>query len=474
MLAVAIILGLVSSLLVYNYMSQLNKKQQVNLVSVVVAEEDIPARVPITPAMVRIQQVPSETRHPAAFVKADEVVGKVTRQPITAGEQVLASKFGAQRGDSGLAFSIPSTQRAVAIKVTEQIGTGGLVIPGDHVDIIAVFDAKTMGKDMSALILQDVVVLAVAQRIEGEPAPASTSSQVAKRVGQIGQAEASDKELPKSNTTPQPEAKTVTLAVTPEQAQRLVLAEETGKLRLALRPYKEGATVDLPEATLSTVRAPLEGGRAQITSVSISPTNLKAGDSLEVQITVKNISDKPLKSQGPEPGFVYVQGQTFHSQGFPSQDGAFRVGLNLEGNNPINFPYRWGLGADLAPGASTTVKGYVKLAFDLKPTSFWAGLIEEPSSIQQDNAGTTLVTVLPTDKVIIAADVANVRSGPNISSSIVETVEKGKSLPVLGQQADWYKVKLESGKEGWVAAGWIVQPGSRPSAALGTQAGGSR
>ena len=74
----------------------------------------------------------------------------------------------------------------------------------------------------------------------------------------------------------------------------------------------------------------------------------------------------------------------------------------------------------------------------------------------QNNVGTTLVTVVPTNVAVIAVDVANVRSGPTIDASVIAQVKYGTELPILGQDKDWYKVKLPDGKEGWVAAGWIV------------------
>src|SRR5690606_36842521 len=84
--------------------------------------------------------------------------------------------------------------------------------------------------------------------------------------------------VPKVEPKEKPDAKSVTLAVDPEQAERLVLAEEMGTLRLALRRADDHNVVDLPEATLGTIRAPLVNSEAQITSVQISPTTAKAGD----------------------------------------------------------------------------------------------------------------------------------------------------------------------------------------------------
>jgi N-acetylmuramoyl-L-alanine amidase len=61
-----------------------------------------------------------------------------------------------------------------------------------------------------------------------------------------------------------------------------------------------------------------------------------------------------------------------------------------------------------------------------------------------------------TEKIaVVNGSVVNVRSGPGTSSSIIGTVVKGNSLPLLGQSGDWCQVKLPNGSSGWVA-GWLV------------------
>jgi hypothetical protein len=345
----------------------------------------------------------------------------------------------------------------VAIQVSEVIGVGGLLQPGDKVDILALFDKQTYGKDAAFLLLQNVEVLAVAQTTlteAEEPTPLSRLSGPTPTPAAKATAPPPARPTPK----PQPQARTVTVAVTPEEAQRLALAEKTASLRLALRPVGETTVVELPEATLTTLRAPVEPPLAQITAVRFSPTNARAGDTLKVEITVKNTSPQVLKSQGPNPEFTYVQGQTYHSQNFPSEPGKIRVGVSFEGRPAVPFPYRWGLGGDLPPGATTTVVGFIKLTYDLKPTNFWAGLILEPATVLQDNVGTTLITVVPANVAVIAVDVANVRSGPDLASSVISQLRYGTEVPILGQERDWYRVKLPDGREGYVAAGWIIAP----------------
>lgn len=452
-LLLAIGLGLATSFLVWRYVQDTATRAAgpVPMASVVVATRDLPARTFLTTEMLKVMQVPVAAKHPSAITSMDSAVGKVTKVPLTAGEQVLSTKFALEREDSGLSFVVPPSKRAVAISVSEVIGAGGLVLPGDYVDVIAVFEAKTMGKDMATIILQNIEVLAVAQQIQGEVTQPSAPD--LSPLNGTNQAKQTAKAQPKAVPT----ARSVTLAVTPEEAQRLVLAEERGKLRLALRPQQEKTTVNIPEATLGTIRQPVESQAAEITAVSISPTSLKAGDTLRVEITVRNNSNRPLRTSGPNPEYTYIFGQTYHSQNFPSEDGTYRVGINLAGQTPVNFPFRWGFGGDLAPGASTTVVGYIKLTSDMKPTNFWAGLIREPASVVQDNVGATQVAVSKAGMAVIAVDSAQVRNGPSISSGIVASVQYGTELQILGQEGEWYRVKLPDGQEGYVAAGWVAR-----------------
>lgn len=430
--------------------------EPVSTAVVLVAGQDIPVRTKITSDMVREEGIPVSAKHPEALSLIRQADGQVTRLPITKGEQVLATKLTAVREESGLSFIIPPSKRAVAVTTSEVIGAGGLVLPGDRVDVIAVFDAKTMGKDMATIILQDIEVMAVAQKLEGELPDKS----VIERAGQaLDGGSKGTLSVPKERGQPQPAAKTVTLAVTPEEAQRLFLSEAYGKIRLALRPNQERSRVDLQEATLSSVRSPLRQGAAQITATSISPITLNAGGVMKIEVTVKNVSNATIRSQGPDPGFTYVQGQTFQSQNFSSQAGAFRVGLNYAGQRPVEYPYRWGLGGDLPPGASTTVTGYIRFTSAITATDFWAGLVEEPANVTHDNVGLVKIAVTPADAVMITVDSADLRSGPSLSSPVVGQVSYGSQLRLLGQEADWYKVQMpDSSLVGYVAAGWVAMP----------------
>lgn len=64
--------------------------------------------------------------------------------------------------------------------------------------------------------------------------------------------------------------------------------------------------------------------------------------------------------------------------------------------------------------------------------------------------------------VQVTVDKLNVRSGPSLNDPVMTTVTKNTVLPVLSEQANWVKVKLPNGQEGWLAS-WMVK--SIPTAA---------
>jgi pilus assembly protein CpaB len=261
----ALALGALTSYIAWRYVDQANQQPShgVEMAPVVVANVRIPPRAVITPDMVRVQPMPVEAVHPQSTHSVDEVVGKITRADMVPDEPVLSSRLFLQRGESGLAFMIPDGMRAVSVNFTELIGSGGMVVPGDHVDVIGVFDAKPDPKDpkidrvdqvtIANIVLQNVQVLAVAQRLEGE----DTSK---KDQGPVQLPGAAAQQPPatqvRSDPSPQPAAKTATLAVSPQDALKIVLAEEKGKIRLALRRTNDKSMAVVAEVPITALLSP--------------------------------------------------------------------------------------------------------------------------------------------------------------------------------------------------------------------------
>jgi len=259
LLLLALVAGIVAAILIYTALSRSSESTgsagAASMAPAVVAKQDIPARTKITSGMLEVRQVPQDTRSELAYTDLSQVVGRVTRYPIATSEQVLATKVvslesAAATGDS-LSYVIPEGKRGISIEVSEVVSSGGLVLPGDYVDIIGVFDVnfvdgeeeRTEQKYFSRIILQNIEVLAVAQTVVDTPPEAGTTTGAD---GETTTTDADGQRVRNTEAAPEPKASTVTLSVTPQEAQLLFLAEENGVLRLAVRPYGDAEVQDIP------------------------------------------------------------------------------------------------------------------------------------------------------------------------------------------------------------------------------------
>lgn len=251
-LAVALLLGLLSAVLVFVYLSQSGGEKTApsgETKAVVVASQDIPAGTRITEDMVQVKNVSADAVVPQALSSTDEVVGSVARFPITADEQILENRVAAggitvPKGEEiPLAYVVPEGKRAMAIRVEQVVSAGGLVVPGDYVDIIMVAEIKSdlpppLDKThLSMTILQNVEVLAVNQEV-AEVVPERSDDSGDGTTPEESDGEVSQR-VPIDRPEPNPEATTVTVSVTPSEAQILAMADEKATLRLALRPFGE-------------------------------------------------------------------------------------------------------------------------------------------------------------------------------------------------------------------------------------------
>jgi len=253
-LILAVLAALVAAVLVYAAVNSGGDEETTASparVDVVVAAQDIPAGTRLTDGMLKIAPVTPETLLPRAYTEVPPLVGYVARYPLAAGEQIAPAKIGLEGADEdALSLIIPTGQRAIAASVTQVSGVGGLLLPGDWVDVIAVFDPAEQGSSSrkhSVTLFQNVEVLAVAQ-VTQEPLPPAQAVNESEAEGET----AGEQPLAQrpEDAEPQPEASTVTLALTPDQAQLLALAQEEGKVWLSLRPFGEKSQVELGPGSL--------------------------------------------------------------------------------------------------------------------------------------------------------------------------------------------------------------------------------
>jgi len=250
LLLLALLFAIVAAVLVFIALNKNDDKGDEKTAAssttkVVVAAQDISARTTLDADMLKVADVPAGSVVDGAFSDVDDLDGEVTRYSFLKGEQVVASKVGVQKDDeTGLSFVFPQGMRAFSIQVSEESSVGGLILPGDLVDVIGILDEGTVGIDKAVTLVQGVEVLAVAQEAqEAIPAARPTATPTPSAVtGTLG-------ERPE-DVEANPKARTVTLAVTQGQAQLLALVQAKGELALTLRNFGDKAQVSPPETDL--------------------------------------------------------------------------------------------------------------------------------------------------------------------------------------------------------------------------------
>jgi pilus assembly protein CpaB len=233
-------------------------KPSAGTVDVVVASGDIPAGTRLAEGNLKIAAVAPDMKLAGAYAAAAPLVDYIARYPIAAGEQITPAKIGLKEGKTNsISPIIPPDHRGMGVTVTQVSSVGGLLLPGDMVDVIGVFSDEnhTAGTTSrrAVTLFQNVEVLAVEQTPE-ELAPKAANAEKGDEEGET--ASETSVTQPPEDAEPQPDATTVTLALTPQQAQLLALAQEEGKVWLTLRPFGEEGAVELSQSTLASLIGP--------------------------------------------------------------------------------------------------------------------------------------------------------------------------------------------------------------------------
>lgn len=134
-------------------------------------------------------------------------------------------------------------------------------------------------------------------------------------------------------------------------------------------------------------------------ALNLNTITMPVGDLLVFKLTIENVGRVPLRTTGPEAGFVYDWTQRAATFGLFDESGAWRVGIDCT-TAASDYPWRWAIGSDdqlteeidpvdgrvyryLPPGTSTVVWGAVRMSEieARNPQNCWAGLIHEDVGI---------------------------------------------------------------------------------------------
>jgi len=239
-LIIGIVVALVATYLIKIYTDQQRlaviadanrklSKIQSEQTPILVAAKDMPKGSTLDKDNVTVTIVSNQYVQPQAATSLDRVSGMLAAVPISKGEQITLNKLVSVRdiASSGASLSMvtPIGKRAVTISVDNISAVGGMIRPGDYVDVVAMItvpvttaQGKQSTQATSVSLFQNVLVLAIGQDM-------ATS----------GQQQSAVESRYKKEEKRVMDFSVITLALTPKESNLLGFVQDQGKIRLALR-----------------------------------------------------------------------------------------------------------------------------------------------------------------------------------------------------------------------------------------------
>jgi pilus assembly protein CpaB len=204
----AIVMGMLASYGVYRYFKQqelMTRNSDLETRRVVVAVENLSSGMVLHSTDFEIREWPASLLPEGTIEEVGGLDGRVITTDLVAGEAILSTKLAPEGTQGGLASLIPPGMRALTVAVDAVSGAAGFVLPKTRVDVVVTMPIPGgVQETRSKMVLQNVEVLAVDQTYR------------------------KDGNEPKA-------VKSVTLLVSPQDAEKLALVANEGKLNLALR-----------------------------------------------------------------------------------------------------------------------------------------------------------------------------------------------------------------------------------------------
>lgn len=257
----ALALGFLVSVYVYKSLQSKSGVASDPGIDVIVAADDLQVGARVEEHDIKIIRIPVADLPSGAPRRRSDVLGHGVIIPITKGEFILPTKLAGENAGSGLPSLIPPGMRAVSVKVNEVVSVAGFVTAGTRVDVLLTGTPNGGSEPQTTTVLQNVAVLAAGSKLErnqnGEPV-----------------------------NTP-----VITLQVSPDDAQRLALAQSEGKIQLALRNPLDTKSDEVPSsgarALYKFAPAPAPAVHAQVhrpLPVKATPTPPPASTGVSVEV----------------------------------------------------------------------------------------------------------------------------------------------------------------------------------------------
>jgi len=223
--ALAVVVAAVAAYFLYTYLKTQEQKVREAVASekIVVAAAGIPMGNTIDIKQLKTADWPKANMPQGAFLSTDQVAGRIALQTFAPGDPITEPKLVPKEGPASvLSYKIPEGHRAMTVGVNPVAGVAGFVNPGNLVDVVLTAMPPGGKLTVSKIVLQNVPILAIGQIVdqkEGKPVAVPT----------------------------------VTMDVSPEDAEKLAIASTQGRLQLVLRRFGDKELAKTAGATITKV-----------------------------------------------------------------------------------------------------------------------------------------------------------------------------------------------------------------------------
>lgn len=234
-----------AALLTWFLYSATTSSKQTKLVKVYAASRDLSAGTKLKKTDMKQIEVPERDAPKGVFTDEKALIERTLLFPVGTNESLTQVKLASIGGIEGVSATIPAGKRAVSVQVTDSTSAAGLILPRSHVDVIFT-RTGTMNEALSKVILEDVTVLSIGRTTELSATDPKAAAAAAA--------------APTSNNN---QSRAVTLLVAANDAPKLELAKNNGKIGLVLRNPLDAAMVAQEQPTYGDVLDPFLGARKE-------------------------------------------------------------------------------------------------------------------------------------------------------------------------------------------------------------------
>jgi pilus assembly protein CpaB len=260
-LLVALVLGGIAAKMMFNFVSNRQSTAESKRPPVVMAKHNLDAGAVLSLDDLVMGDVSSDAVPDSVFQSPDQIVGRVTEVQIIQGQAITSTLLAPKGVGPGLQAAVPNGMRAVTVDVNEITGVAGYLVSGCHVDLIQTVRDEKTGLPQARTLAQNVKVTAVGMKHNPGDGDGGGHS--------------------------------ITLLVTPSQAELIELASSVGRPRFVLRGGNDLAMTDTKGVTLAELVGHHANRNDEFNTVVPAMSTTMAPSTQPTSILTSNITTRP-------------------------------------------------------------------------------------------------------------------------------------------------------------------------------------